>query len=386
MLFVALGSARAAYAPGGQPADGILPRGVEHPGLWILLLTALFGAVAFLSAYSLRRRVKRQKTALLKSSRLFQESLEKLPLLAVSLDQQGCVTFCNEQLLKVLGRQEHEVVGLDWRAHFVSPDCVHSDDSPADSGHGDLVHTRHENYVRTRTGERRFVSWYNVASFDTNGNVVGTVSMGEDITERKNAEAELSRALQAAESANRAKSEFLANMSHEIRTPMNGIVGMTELVLATPLTPEQRENLEMVRTSADGLMTIINDILDFSKIEAGKLSLTPIAFDLEDCVAETLKPLSIHAHQKGLELVSRIAPDVPQEIVGDPGRLRQVLVNLVGNALKFTQAGEIELNVDLEAHTGTEIGCISVLSIPGLAYQRKSGKRFSRHSLRRTAP
>lgn len=171
-----------------------------------------------------------------------------------------------------------------------------------------------------------------------------------DVTEQKRAQHALQEAKRAAEAANEAKSAFLATMSHEIRTSMNGILGMTELVLDTELTGEQREHLGLVRISAESLLAIINDILDFSKIEANKMEIEAIPFDLRESLGETMKSLSIRADQKGLELVYEVQPNVAEAVIGDPGRVRQVPINLVGNAMKFTEHGEVFISVSEESH------------------------------------
>ena len=208
----------------------------------------------------------------------------------------------------------------------------------------------HQEKTSDADGNETWLLTSKVPLFDDDGEVTGLVGIARDITESIKTNQELSAAKDLADAANRAKSDFLANMSHEIRTPMNAIIGMTELLLDTKLQNHQQEYLRMIQGSGESLLSVINDILDFSKIEAGKLELEPVEFGLRRAIGGTIKSLAMRAHDKQLELAFRVQKEVPEALLGDVGRLRQVIVNLVGNAIKFTQAGEVVVDIGVCHH------------------------------------
>jgi two-component system sensor histidine kinase/response regulator len=260
------------------------------------------------------------------------------------VDLRGNFICVNEAYCKLFNRTKSEYSGASYKKF----------------GNDGLLSSLREKYTEIyRTGESvksfefesvpgRFIEMSISLKRDAKGVPIGFVGILRDCTARKAYEREQAKAKEAAEAANRAKSEFLANMSHELRTPMNGILGMTELALSTELTAEVNEYLSIVKSSADALLVVLNDILDYSKIEAGKIAMDLAPFAVAEMVGDAMKSLAISAHRKGLELAYHLDPEVPPKLVGDSMRLRQVLLNLVGNAIKFTARGEVEVRVGVE--------------------------------------
>ena len=288
---------------------------------------------------------KRAAEALRESEHRWRSLTEALPQLVWTARPDGFQDYASLQMVQYVGRPESELLGWGWL------DMLHPDDQERTRqvwqglAAGGQSEYEIEHRFRRFDGTFRWFKTRGVAIRDSEDNVYKWLGTRTDITTDKQLEEELRQAKEAAEAANRAKDEFLANVSHEIRTPMNAILGMTELVLDTELTPDQRECLQTAKSAADSLLRLLNDLLDFSKIEAGKLELNPADFSLRAAVGGILRAPAARAHKKGLELIVEIQPDVPDALVGDVGRLRQVLVNLISNAIKFTEHGEVELHV-----------------------------------------
>ena len=290
---------------------------------------------------------KRAEAEILREKERAEGYLAIAGTMIVALDAQAKVTLINEKGCEVLGYDEDALVGRNWIERVI-PDEQRGEVRAVFQRimGGEIAPVEHfESEVVTRGGARRLIAWHNAVLRDDEGRIIGVLSSGEDVTERAAAAAALKEAKEAAEEATRTKSAFLAAMSHEIRTPLNAIIGMTGLFLDTRLTEEQRDFAETIRRSAETLLVLISDILDFSKIEAGRLDLESQPFDLRACVESALDLVAIPAAEKGLDLLYWIDEGVPAGIVGDVTRLRQVLTNLLTNAVKFTETGEVMVSV-----------------------------------------
>jgi two-component system sensor histidine kinase/response regulator len=343
----------------------------RHLASLFMTLGSLLGVVFLATAgFSVSRqiavsaRARAQVDALNADLADQQYAIDQHALVTVT-DVKGRITYVNDRFCAISKYSREELLGQDHR-------IINSGYHPktffqelySTISQGEVWHGAIKN--RAQDGSMYWVDTTIVPTLNSEGEPYQYVAIRADISqqvraaqiEREQADAlsclvaELSTAKESAEGANRAKSEFLANMSHEIRTPMNGVIGMAEWVLDTELNPEQRECLGMLKASADSLLDIINDILDFSKIEAGKLDLDLIDFNLRNVLETTTKGLSLAAHAKGLEIVCEVQPEVPEVIVADPTRLRQIVVNLMGNAIKFTERGEVAVAVALDSPAG----------------------------------
>ncbi len=291
---------------------------------------------------------KRAEATLRESAEYFRALFDESPVPTIiqSADDYRLLR-ANAAYTRMLGYTQEEIAGTDALTGRIHPDDAAAAREIRERFRDGPVAVQFERRMIARDGRTVWVSGHSVRFRDAQG-APHLMTVLEDITERKEREAALRAAKEQAESASRAKSQFLANMSHEIRTPMNGVLGMTELLLGTPLSDKQRRFADAVYRSGEQLLEIINDILDFSKIEAGKLELERVDFDPRALIEDVFEMLAPRAHEKRLELACRIAPSVPAAVRGDPLRLRQVLTNLVGNAIKFTERGEVVLDVTAE--------------------------------------
>jgi PAS domain S-box-containing protein len=308
-------------------------------------------AVAAHLALAIER--KRAEEAMVESEQRFRDLFENASDVIYTADFNGKFTSLNKSGERMTGYSREEAAHLNF-SDVVAPETMSLVREMVQRKLRGNTETVYELEMFRKDGEPLQMEVSSRAIFK-HGKPIGIQGIGRDISQRKQVETELKRARDAAIESSRVKSEFLANMSHEIRTPMNAILGMTELTLDTELNAEQREYLGIVKSSTHSLLTIINDILDFSKIEAGKLALDTIDFSLQEALSATTRTVALEAHEKGLELAFAASEDVPDCLLGDPGRLQQVVLNLLGNAVKFTAAGEIVVRVERESSIDNEV-------------------------------
>jgi len=311
-------------------------------------------------------REKKIMGQLMESEEKYRSILEAIEDGYCEVDLRGYLTFFNKSFCRILGYSEDELIGRNLREFSDEEDA-----KKAYNGFNKVfttgVHAKGFVWgMNRKDGSKRYVESSISLIKGSEGKIVGFQGITRDITERKLTEEALKRAKEEAETANIAKSEFLANMSHEIRTPMNGIIGLTELALGSTLTREQREYLEMVKMSADSLLALLNSVLDLAKIESRKIELEEIDFDLRTTLEHAIQTVAVKAGEIGLEMTCRIRPEVPTALVGDPSRLRQVLINLLGNAVKFTRKGDVSLDVKIETEDDSSVLLHFIVSDTGI--------------------
>jgi len=296
----------------------------------------------------------------------------------ITTDPVGIITDVNKQMEALTGCTRDELIGAPFKNYFTDPDR-------AEAGIRRVLAekkvTDYELTARARDGTRTEVSYNATTFYDRDRTLQGVFAAARDVTERKRVEAELQQAKAAAESASRTKSDFLASMSHEIRTPMNAIIGIADLLAKTTLTQEQDRYVQIFRRAGDNLLLLINDILDLSKVEASQLELEHTGFWMHELLANLTDMVAGRAHEKGLELTCEIAADVPLGLVGDPTRVSQVLLNLIGNAIKFTESGHVRLHVQRDQSPSGLVALRFTVSDTGIGIpERKLAKVFERFS------
>ena len=294
----------------------------------------------------------------------------------MTTDPSGIITDVNKQMEALTGCTRDELIGAPFKGYFTDPERAEAAIKLVLS---EKKVTDFELTARARDGTKTVVSYNATTFYDRDRTLQGVFAAARDVTEGKRVEMELKQAKAAAESASRTKSDFLASMSHEIRTPMNAIMGIADLLAKTALSPEQDKYVQIFRRAGDNLLNLINDILDLSKVEASQLELERTGFSLNELLEKVTEMVAVRAHEKGLALVCEIAPDVPTNLVGDPTRLRQVLLNLLGNAIKFTESGEVSLRITLDADSSVPTALQFKVSDTGIGIPgEKLGRVFER--------